>query len=114
MMPTLLAMVGDERATASLGSDLLGSARTDVRSALAIRAGGVRLDRDGKSFIVDARTPNILLTRVGFSTPTPSLTPSLTPSQLLDWVNDWSYLVERDRVWSDQLIRANMSRSTRR
>ena len=110
MMPTVLAMVGDDRPTASLGSDLLGPSRTDVRTALAIRAGGVRLDREGESAIVDARTPNLLLTRVAFPTPTltptptPTLTPTLTPRRLLDWVDEWSYLIEQNRVWSDQLI----------
>ena len=115
MMPTVLAMVGDDRPTASLGSDLLGRPRSGMRTALAIRAGGVRLDRDGQSAIVDARTPNVLLTRVAFPTltltptPTPTLTPTPTPKRLLDWVDEWSYLVERNRVWSDQLIRRTVT-----
>jgi hypothetical protein len=116
MMPTVLAMVGDDRPTASLGTDLLGPSRAEVRTALAIRAGGVRLDREGESAIVDARAPNLLLTRVAFPTltptptPTPTLTPTptptLTPRRLLDWVDEWSYLVEQNRVWSDRLIGA--------
>lgn len=118
MMPTVLAMVGDDRPTASLGSDLLGPPRTGARTALAIRAGGVRLDHDGQSAIVDARTPNVLSTRLAFPIPTPTATltptPTLTPRQLLDWVDDWSYLVEQNRVWSDRLLGATPASSTRR
>ena len=107
MQPSLLAMVGDARPTASLGRDLFGGSRSREPFALAVRAGGIRLDRRGESVVVDARMPNVATVRVPF--------PALLPADerqsaaagadvLVDWVNDWSYLIERNRVWAPRLI----------
>lgn len=104
MLPTLLAMVGDTRPTASLGSDLFGERRV-APSVFAIRPGGLRFDRGGYSAMVDARLPNREEIR-------PSLTASRrlphvdlpTAEQLTAWADDWSYLVEHDRVWDPGLL----------
>src|SRR5581483_1808497 len=106
MMPTVLAMVGDERPTASLGSDLFGHRRTAAAEALAVRAGGIRLDRDGYSAIVDARVPNVVTPRVAFPQFPPAAASPSVPSadELIDWVNDWSYLIEKNRVWNARFI----------
>ncbi len=108
MLPTVMRLVGDERPSAALGADLLGAPRNGVRSAFAIRPGGLRFDRDGYSTMVDARVPNVGLTRVPF----PQLLPpgdsrdgvSVSARRLIGWANDWSYLIEHNRVWNDTLL----------
>ncbi len=73
-----------------------------------MRPGGLRFDRDGYAIMVDARTPNIAVSRVAFPRlmpPGPSPLPvGGSASQLTDWVTDWSSLIEHDRVWSDALL----------
>lgn len=106
MLPTILAVVGDERPTASLGSDLFGPARTGRRWAFSVRPGGLRFDRDGYSTLVDARTPNVAAGRVafpGFARPRGGV-PADTGSQLVDWATDWSYVIEQDRVWDPAFL----------
>jgi len=112
MLPTILAMVGDDRPTAAVGADLFGPARTSGRAALAIRPGGVRFDRGGYSAFVDARTPNGEEIRPSFaSSATAGPADAKLPSaaQLMEWVDTWSYLIERDRIWNPALLH----RSTR-
>ena len=108
MLPTVLRLVGDERPSAALGADLLGPPRNGVRTAFAIRSGGLRFDRDGYSTIVDARVPNVAFTRVPFPQLLPPGSPpenlSTSAARLISWVNDWSYLIEHNRVWSDTLL----------
>ncbi len=106
MLPTLLALVGDRRPSAALGSDLFGSPRNGTRTAIAVRPGGLRFDRDGASLLVDARTPNLSISRVAFPGVMPA-TPSSSPlsaAALTDIVADWSYLIERNRVWSPSFL----------
>jgi hypothetical protein len=108
MLPTILALVGDGRPSASLGADLFGAPRGGGRSAVAIRAGGVRFDRDGYSVLVDARTPNVFATGVAF----PGLLragarPSIDRARvmrLVGQVTTWSYLVEKNRVWNGSFL----------
>jgi arylsulfatase A-like enzyme len=105
MLPTILAMVGDNRPTAAVGADLFGAPRSALRSALAIRPGGVRFDRGGYAAFVDARTPNGEEIRPSFQIAAHDTAPLPDAAQLIEWVNTWSYLVERDRVWSPALLR---------
>jgi hypothetical protein len=106
MLPTILAMVGDDRPTAAVGTDLFGPPRSAPRSALAIRPGGVRFDRGGSSVFVDARMPNGEEIRPSFQAGAGvSALPLPTAAQVMEWVNTWSYLVERDRVWNPALLR---------
>jgi len=110
MLPTLVAMVGDTRPTAALGSDLFGARRV-TPSVFAIRPGGLRFDRGGYSAMVDARMPNREEIR-------PSLTEAHrasrvdlpTADQLTNWADDWSYLVEHDRVWDPGLLERRAAR----
>ena len=113
MLPTVLALVGDRRPSAALGSDLLGSPRNGMRSAMAVRPGGVRLDREGASILVDARTPTLAISRVSFPGVMPATVSAapLSAASLTDLVADWSYLIERNRVWSPSFL---ASPSTRR
>jgi sulfatase-like protein len=106
LLPTILAMVGDDRPTAAVGTDLFGPARSAPRQALAIRPGGVRFDRGGWSVFVDARTPNGEEIRPSFQArpDVPGL-PAPAAAQVMEWVNTWSYLIERDRVWNPALLR---------
>lgn len=108
MLPTVMRLVGDERPSAALGADLLGAPRNGVRSALAVRSGGLRFDRDGRSTMVDARVPNVAFARVPFPQwlspgPAPDDLP-VSAARLAGWVNDWSYLIEHNRVWNDSLL----------
>jgi hypothetical protein len=113
MLPTVLALVGDRRPSAALGSDLFGPPRNGMRSAMAVRPGGVRLDRDGASILVDARTPTLAISRVSFPgvMPATGSAAPLSAGSLTDLVADWSYLIERNRVWSPSFL---ASPSTRR
>jgi arylsulfatase A-like enzyme len=113
MLPTVLAFVGDRRPSAALGSDLFGPPRNGKRMALAVRPGGLRLDRDGASTLVDARTPNVAINRVAFPGVMPVAAASLPPASaasLTDVVADWSYLIERNRVWSPSFLAAPTTR----
>ena len=113
MLPTVLALVGDRRPSAALGSDLFGPPRNGMRSAMAVRPGGVRLDREGASILVDARTPTLAISRVSFPGVMPATASAapLSAASLTDLVADWSYLIERNRVWSPSFL---ASPSTRR
>lgn len=113
MLPTVLALVGDRRPSAALGSDLFGPPRNGTRMALAVRPGGLRLDRDGASTLVDARTPNVAINRAAFPGVMPVAASSVPPASatwLTDVVADWSYLVERNRVWSSSFLAAPTTR----
>lgn len=113
MLPTVLAFVGDRRPSAALGSDLFGPPRNGKRTALAVRPGGLRLDRDGASMLVDARTPNVAINRAAFPGVMPVEASSVPPASatwLTDVVADWSYLVERNRVWSPSFLGAPTTR----
>jgi sulfatase-like protein len=111
MLPTILAMVGDRRPTAALGSDLFGARRGAQASAFAIRPGGLRFDRGGYSAIVDARTPGREQIRPSLTAAPRDLHPDLpTADQLNEWVDDWSYLIEHDRVWNPGLLERRASR----
>ena len=108
MLPTILAFVGDNRPTAALGSNLFGAPRNGSRTAFAVRPGGLRFDRDGYSVMVDARTPNIAVTRLAFPglvrPGTPPSASDVNPTRLTEWVNDWSYLIEKNRVWNPSFL----------
>jgi arylsulfatase A-like enzyme len=113
LLPTLLAFVGDRRPSASLGGDLFGPPRNGTRTSLAVRPGGLRLDRDGASVLVDARMPTLAINRVAFPglMPAHPAAPPIDAAALTDVVADWSYLIERNRVWSPSFL---ASPSTRR
>jgi hypothetical protein len=105
MMPTLLALVGDKRPSASLGGDLFAPPRSGVRGAIAVRPGGVRLDRGGYAYIVDARRPDQIIVKPAFPGYPPAGPPdTVDPIALGDWTSEYSRLIERDRVWSDTFL----------
>jgi arylsulfatase A-like enzyme len=112
MLPTVLAFVGDRRPSAALGGDLFGPPRNGTRISLAVRPGGLRLDRDGASVLVDARMPTLAINRVAF----PGLMPVQPAASLIDAaaladvVSDWSYLIERNRVWSPSFLASPTTR----
>jgi len=109
MLPTILALVGDRRPSAALGSDLFGPARNGTRTALAVRPGGLRLDRDGMSTLVDARTPNFAIRREAFPgfLSVAASSSAVSAASLTNVVTDWSYLIERNRVWSPSFLAAS-------
>jgi hypothetical protein len=106
MVPTVLALVDDTRPSAALGRNLFGLPRGSGPGAFAVRPGGLRFDRDGYSVLVDARTPNRSVSRIAFpGVMAPRETPpaGLSATRLTEWVNDWSYFIEQNRIWSDAL-----------
>jgi glucan phosphoethanolaminetransferase (alkaline phosphatase superfamily) len=106
MLPTVLGLVGDDRPTAAVGSNLFGPPRRGQRAALAVRPGGIRFDQSGYSVIVDARAPNgAEISRFASSSAAASRRDLPTASQLLEWVDGWSYLIEHDRVWNPAFLR---------
>jgi hypothetical protein len=112
MLPTILALVGDDRPTAAVGSNLLGPTRHAPPWAMAVRPGGLRFDRGGYSAFVDARLPNAAQVRTAFPVGARAATPDLpTPSQITAWVDDWSYLIEHNRVWNPALLGQTVTRS---
>jgi hypothetical protein len=110
MLPTVLDLVDDSRPSAALGRSLFGPPRGGRQTAFAVRPGGLRFDRDGYTIMVDARTPNTAITRVAFPglvAPREASTVSdITAARMTDWIADWSYLIEKDRVWNGSFVAA--------
>jgi hypothetical protein len=105
VMPTVLAIVGDDGPTAAMGRSLLDD-RRDGRIAVAIRPAGYRLDRDGRSLLVSGEGPERSWAFTPFGATTVSRT-TLAGSgfsvrdvrDLRSSVNYVSFLIEQDRVW---------------
>ena len=110
LMPTILALVGDTTPTAALGRDLLGAPRSPADFAIAVRQGGIRIDRAGYQMIIDRRSPGEpriqpVSPGLGVSLPTPDTVFSdHERSDLYDFVDTYSYLIEHDRVWSPRFL----------
>src|SRR5207244_42594 len=110
MMPTILRLAGDRRPTAALGGDLLAEPRTRPASAVAVRPGGARLDREGDTLLVDARSPAEATVRVAFpllpppGPPPASLFGDEEGARLYERVRTLSWLIEQDRVWDPSLL----------
>jgi sulfatase-like protein len=115
MLPTVLALVGDNRPTAAVGSDLFGPPRTSRRAALAIRPGGIRYDSGGYSVFVDARAPGgSEIVRARSSADGENVGVMLPgASELSAWVDGYSYLIEHDRVWNPAFLRTASAGSGR-
>jgi phosphoglycerol transferase MdoB-like AlkP superfamily enzyme len=114
MLPTVLGLVGDDRPTAAVGSDLFGPPRRGRRAALAVRPGGIRFDEGGYSVVVDARAPNgSEINRFAPETAGASPADLPTATQLLQWVDGWSYLIEHDRVWNPAFLRKSTEAAAR-
>jgi hypothetical protein len=109
MLPTVLGLVGDRRPSAALGRDLFGPPRGARPFAFAVRPGGLRFDRDGYAVMVDARRPNAATSRVAFpdvaAASHASSISDITASRMTEWIAEWSYLIEHDRVWNQAQIR---------
>ena len=115
MLPTILGLVGDDRPSAALGRDLFGAPRRAPPAALAVRPGGLRFDRGGYAIMVDARAPNIATRLVPFpgvlEPGAPDVLADVDAVRLTDWVTDWSYLIEKNRVWNPSLLAEPADRS---
>jgi len=113
--PTILAMVGDGRPSASLGADLFAPPRSGRRFAVAVRQGGIRLDRGGYAYLVDVRLPTQVQVTPSFPDAKPVSAPEhIDPIEFSDWVSEYSRLIERDRVWSDAFLASESSSVSRR
>lgn len=91
LMPTLMALIGDRRPTATVGSDLLGPPRAGHATAVSVRPGGVRLEEERRTILVDRRSPNA----------------GTDGATLYARVQAFSYLIEQDRLWDPALLDAN-------
>lgn len=106
VMPTVLALAGDRRPTATMGADLLASLPPEKRQAVAVREDGYRLDRGGWSLFVSAADPSDYFVRRSFSPD--YLTRKSEPGgpftsqdahDLHAAIQAWSWLIEKNRVW---------------
>lgn len=104
IFPTLMAIVGDSGPTAALGRNLLQDNR--INQAVSIRIGGSRLDQQGRSLIVDIRSPLNSHSQTLF--PQWAWRPLFDPKKsvkndgqtLLRVTKTWSHLIENNRVWN--------------
>jgi arylsulfatase A-like enzyme len=110
LMPTILAMVGDDRATAAMGTDLFDEEAP--RTAVAIREAGYRLDKAGFSLLVRSDRPASYWTDRpfqavdAFSTTLEGTPFSPADIATLDLRARYlSYLIERNRIWRDAFLR---------
>jgi arylsulfatase A-like enzyme len=107
LLPTVLAMAGDNRPRAGMGADLFGSLPPAKRMAVAVREDGYRLDRGGWSLFVSAADPSDYFVHRSFedrertraSDPGGPFT-AQDARDLHAAVQGWSWLVEQNRVWS--------------
>jgi len=114
--PTILRLVGDGRPTADLGRDLL---RDDIRAgpyALAIRNGGTRLDSTKATMILAGHAASRLTIQKSFpfdvsSEISPDSFP-VTPTQVEEAVRIWTYLLETNKVWNRDFLKAQGPRLT--
>lgn len=107
--PTILRLVGDGRATASLGRDLLhGPGRTNAY-ALALRNGGTRVDTGKMSLILEGHSPDRANVQPSFPfDPAADATLDkfpLPPAQVAEAVRIWTYLLEANRVWNPDFLK---------
>ena len=112
MLPTVLGIIGDRRPVGALGSDLLKAPRKIGGWALAVRAGGFRVDAGSRRVIVDVRTPG----QAAFGPSFPEMsnvagfnavtgTAEIRAQGVYDLVRTWAYLVENDRIWDPTLLK---------
>jgi hypothetical protein len=102
LMPTVLALVGDDRPTAALGRDLLARDGRP-RRAFAIRPGGLRLDENGATTLVDRRYVHGATRAASFDRGA-GRTRSDDGPRLARYADTWGRLIEHHRVWDPALI----------
>jgi len=110
LSPTLQAMAGDRRPSAALGRDLFAREATVRRFAVALRAGGGRLEDGRRSLVLAAHDARRAASGPSFPFDPPGPAPAgpaITPQAFADIVRTWSYLVETDRVWRGEFLRPN-------
>ncbi len=111
LTPTVLDLVGDHRATASLGTDLFVSIPPERRTALSISGEGYRLDRNGWSLFVRREQPDAIFTKLAFA-PIASFHPGVSGSpftaddarRLWENMNTWSFILEQNRLWRPAVL----------
>ncbi|HVS51223.1 MAG TPA: sulfatase-like hydrolase/transferase [Opitutaceae bacterium] len=108
LMPTLLALAGDNRPTVSMGADLLAPIPVAQRFAVAVRDDGYRLDRGDWTLFVSATDPADYFVHRSFQPVERSRASDsggpFTARDARDLhaaVQAWSWLIEQDRVWPD-------------
>jgi arylsulfatase A-like enzyme len=103
IMPTVMALAGDDRPTAALGRDLL--ARDPLRPvrAVAVRPGGLRIDENGSTTLMDRRHLHGGMRTRAFSTERQPMD-AMTGSTLARHVETWSRVIEEDRVWNPKFL----------
>ncbi|MEI6669327.1 MAG: sulfatase-like hydrolase/transferase [Acidobacteriota bacterium] len=104
LMPTVLAMIGDDGPTAAMGRDLFDRHQAG-RSAIAVRPGGYRLDRGAATLLVRPDGGGEPLVLESFQQPVTRHRLEGSPfshddaRRLREAVEFVSYLIERNRVW---------------
>lgn len=105
VMPTLLALVGDDRPSAALGRDLLADPPGRPARAIAVRPGGLRLDEGGASLLVDRRHLHGGLRACAFGAAGACPGPR-DGTPLARHVDTWGWLIEENRVFDPGLLAA--------
>lgn len=114
LMPTLLAMVGDNRPLAVHGVNLFANIPSHRRTSVATYGGGYRMDKGDYSLYVSKWDPKDFFVCKSFQPDGPQkATLKGTPFSneearlLVERINYWSYLVEQNRVWDASFLRAS-------
>ena len=110
LLPTLLALVGDDQPFASVGRDLfVGTAQT-TDTAVAVRERGARVDRDGVSLYLPNDAAGDYFVRPSFpgaqSSRRKNAEANFSDADVKDWrgrIDYLSYLMEQDRIWDPVL-----------
>ena len=113
LMPTISALIGDERASAALGRNLLHDDGRPRGKAMTIRSGGLRYETDRGGILVDAVMPRGAMPSGGIpSAPTRGGDQSvdLTARQVHALASTWSYLLEHGEIWDPALLAGNQAK----
>ena len=112
ILPTVIEMLGDKRPFVSLGTNLFADLPAEKRTAVALRPGGVRMDRGKYSLYVDSTNPDRFWWNRAHTSqellpgnhPESPFTPQ-DAAELFENIRYASYLVENDRIWDDKFFK---------
>ncbi|MFP6640987.1 MAG: sulfatase-like hydrolase/transferase, partial [Myxococcota bacterium] len=108
LLPTVLALVGDHRPSASIGRNMLGPGRAGAGTAVMVRPGGFRMDRKDRALIVDRKRPGVPIEYAAFPSEPTDVAQAAFGAEDLDrlWdsVMTFSFLIEQDRLWDQEFL----------
>ena len=116
LMPTLLNIIGDNRPAATMGTDLFENIAPGMRTAIAIREGGFRIDKGEYSLYVSQGHPETFWVAKSFA-PKAEFNTSLAgtpfvpdePGKWHDRIYYMAHLIEENRVWSERMFQDSLN-----